>query len=595
MTTSINTSGITTDSSGKVRVSGLSSSIDWKAIVDAQIKAKRQPAVNLETKVSTNTTKIAELKEFKTKAAAVTTAVNLLRGDPALGAADVFKTKVATGTTAALSGAPSGFVPSSIDSLLLTSVTQSAQAATHRITINQLATAEQLRANAFTNTTNALATLDPSVVTGSFTVNGQSIALTSTDSLLDLRSKINNADAGVTATVVSASSTSHYLVLTATDTGVANGITLGGTGAVLDGLGLTNGDGVTVQYALQDAQDAELTVNGISGITRASNEINDILPGVTLSLTKAEPDTEITLKIAPDLNGIKTQIANLVTAYNDLRTFVTDQRTVQDRNDDGRIGDAEFGSLANDATVRAAFSQLQALAAASNDSNTDGYRSLGQLGVVILPDFSLKLDDAVFDGKLIANVDAVKDLFALKFTTSDSRVSLQTRSGSMAAGTYYLNVAGTDGSGSVTGANLQVAAGAGAGGADNGTIVILNGKTLNVQTTSTASGLGLFFNGGNSAAGVDDIAITVSRGVADQFFDFFNNLTKTSSGSVDVLVNQLESENTGAQSRVDTIDARLEITRKTLEAKFVRMEQVLAQLEQTKSRITEAFKSNSDN
>jgi flagellar hook-associated protein 2 len=595
MTTSINTSGITTDGSGRVRVSGLSSSIDWKAIVDAQITAKRQPAVNLENKVSANTTKIAELREFKTKAAAVSTAVNLLRGDPALGAADVFKTKIATGTTAALPGAPSGFVPSGIDSLLLTSVTQNAQAGTHRITVNQLATAQQLRATDFASTTTALATLDPGLVTGNFTVNGKSIALTSTDSLVDLRSKINNADAGVTATVVSASPTSHYLVLTATKTGVANGITLGGTGAVLDSLGLTNGDGVTVQYPLQAAQDAALTVNGIGGITRASNEINDILPGVTLSLSKAEPDTEITLKIAPDLNGIKTQIANLVTAYNDLRTFVTDQRTAKDRNDDGRIGDAEFGSLANDSTVREAFSQLQALAAATNDSNTDGYRSLGQLGVVILPDFSLKLDDAVFDGKLIANVDAVRDLFALKFSTSDSRVSLQTRSGSMAAGTYYLNVAGTDGSANVTSANLRAASGAGVGGADDGTIAILNGKTLSVQNTSAASGLGLFFNGGESASGVDDIMITVSRGVADQFYDFFDNLTKTNSGSVDTLITQLESENTGAQSRIDTIDARLEITRKTLEAKFIRMEQVLAQLEQTKSRITEAFQTNNDN
>ena len=594
-TSSINTNGITTDSSGKVRVSGLSSNIDWKAIVDTQIKAKRQPAVNLETKITTNTTKVADLKAFKTKAAAVTTAVNLLRGDPTFGAPDVFKTKIATGTTAARVGAPSGFVPSSINSLLLTSVTQAAQAGTHRITINQLATAQQLRANTFASTTNALATLDPGVVTGSFTVNGKSIALTSTDSLLDVRSKINNADAGVTATVVSASPTSQYLVLTATKTGVANGITLGGTGAVLDGLGLTTGGGVTVQYPLQAAQDAVLAVNGITGITRASNEINDILTGVTLSLTKAEPDTEITLNIAADLNGIKTQISNLVTAYNDLRTFVTDQRTAKDRNDDGTIGDNEFGSLANDATVRSAFAQLQALAAATNDSNTDGYRSLGQLGVVIMPDFSLKLDDAVFDGKLIANVEAVKNLFALQFSTSDSRVSLQTRSGSMTAGTYYLNVAGTDGSGNVSSANIQTSPGAGAGGASDGSITIVNGKTLNVQSTSAAKGLGLFFNGGNNATGVDNIAVTVRRGIADQFYDTFNNLTKTTTGSVDGLISQLEADNLEAKSRVDTIDARLAITRKTLEAKFVRMEQALAQLEQTKNRITEAFKTNNNN
>jgi flagellar capping protein FliD len=57
----------------------------------------------------------------------------------------------------------------------------------------------------------------------------------------------------------------------------------------------------------------------------------------------------------------------------------------------------------------------------------------------------------------------------------------------------------------------------------------------------------------------------------------------------------LEADNLEAKSRVDTIDARLAITRKTLEAKFVRMEQALAQLEQTKNRITEAFKTNNNN
>ena len=117
----INTSGITVGSDGKVKVSGLSSGIDSQALINAAITAQRVPAVRLENSITKNNALISAYKDLKTKVTAMTSALDLLRGNPQFQSDNVFKQKVATGTTAAGAGAPVGYTPSSIDSLMVAS------------------------------------------------------------------------------------------------------------------------------------------------------------------------------------------------------------------------------------------------------------------------------------------------------------------------------------------------------------------------------------------------------------------------------------------------------------------------------------------
>ncbi len=408
---------INTSSTGRTTISGLSSGIDTKALIDASVNARRFTTIKpVEDKVTANVSLLAAYGEFKTLVADFTTKLDTMRGNSSFFTEDIFDKKLAFTTSAENTGAPADHIVSDSANLVGVTVTADAQAANHTLVINQLAQAHQLRADSVTSTTNALVN-DLGKTAGSFTINGQTITLSATDSLLDLESQINNSNAGVNATIVSASDSSHFLVLTSADEGLSNAITFGGTAAVTDSLGFTSTG--SIKNELTVAQDSIIEVDGITGIQRSTNEIDDVIDGVTLSLFKAEPDTVVDIDISADLNGIKTAIADFVDSYNAIKDFVTAQKQEIDRDEDG---DEEFGPLAFNTTVQQILGRLGQIASVEVTGQDDGFRSLSQIGVTIGEDFRMSINDAVIDNKLITNVEKVKDLFTFNFKASDSRI-----------------------------------------------------------------------------------------------------------------------------------------------------------------------------
>jgi flagellar hook-associated protein 2 len=339
-------------------------------------------------------------------------------------------------------------------------------------------------------------------------------------------------------------------------------MTFGGSATLNSTLGLTQADGTTIKNELVQAKNANIDVDGITGITRSSNSINDVVSGVTLSLLKAEVGTTITMKVEPDLSSIKTAMSDFVTAYNDVRNYVTAQRTPSDLNKDGTVDDSEVGPLAFDQTVRDTLAKLSEMAATSVSGATDGYASLGQVGIVMQSDYTLKLDDTVLDSKLLTNVDAMKTLFSFSSSVSDSRVTVLNRGASTPSGSNALVISGTDASGNVTGATW------------NGVAMTVSGRTL-----TAADGTSLFFNGGANLGAVAGITVDIKRGLADQSYDYFNGLTKASTGTIDTQVTQLQTTNQDYKDRVEVIDDRLAVTRKALEAKYTAMETAMAKLQ----------------
>ncbi len=563
-TSGINTSMFTVDKNGKLNVGGIASGIDSKAIIDSLMLAKRQPAVQLEAKVTLNTAKISALTDFKGKMNSVSVALDKLRAAPG-SSSNVFNSKSISGSTSATSG-----TASDIDSLVMATVGADAQNMTHTIKVHQLAKAHQVRSDSFTSTTTALS--DLGMTPGTISIGGKDITVSSSDTLLDLRSKINNSGAGVTATIVSSDANTHYLVLTSNKTGEANAIDFGGDAGLTDGLGLTAAGGI--KNELVEAKNAIIDVNGIEGIERASNTIDDVLSGVTLSLLKAEPGTTITLKVEPNLGAVKTAIYDFVEAYNAIRDFATAQRTASDRDGDGKVGDNEVGAMAYDQLMRDVLSQLSTLVASNAEGAPDGFASLGQLGIVLGSDNKLTVDETILDNKLLTNVDGVKNLFAFGSTVSDSRVTVLQRGASSESGNYALEITGTDADGNVTGATW------------NGQAMTVNGKTLTAPDGTT-----IFFNGGANLGAVSGINVSMSRGVADQFYDYFSELTKTGVGTIDTQVTQLQTQNSDYKSRVTLLDDRLAVTRTGLEAKYAAMEVALAKLQTLQQTIESYAKS----
>lgn len=582
--------------SGNIRFSGLSSGIDFQSSIDAIMEAKRIPVTLIEEKIQVNDSKAAALTELKSLSGTFASSLDKLRGSTSFFAEDVFDTKTSYLETQSSATAPVTHVPSAASSIMGVVVGKDAATGSHAIEVVQLAKANQIRSDAFTSKTADLDTLGFTM--GTMEINGKSITVSTGDSLLDLRDKINATNSGdtpsnVNATIVSVSDTEHYLVIASTETGEDYTITFGGDQSVHNSLGFTTTGSDAVKNESVAAKNAIIRVDNLGvDIERQSNTIDDVLEGVTLNLFKAEEGTEVVLDIQEDLNTIKSTVVEFIEAFNALRDFITEQKTEIERVDGE---DPTFGPLAFDSTLRQISTKLNDLVTARVLGAGSGYQSLSQVGITMSDEFKLEIDDTTFDDRIINDVDSMRKLFAFDFSSSDSRVlavahTSKTQMQTDANGDpipYYLNIGGTDADGHVISANIQDTAGTGAGGAFDGSVSV-SSSTMTISDASGAEGLKVYFNAGANSAPVNDIQISFSRGIADQLFTYFDDLSK-SGGRLDDEIIGLANLNESHQERITQMEGRLDLQRTTLTAKFLAAEQAMLQLNNLKDNLTQTF------
>jgi flagellar hook-associated protein 2 len=94
--------------------------------------------------------------------------------------------------------------------------------------------------------------------------------------------------------------------------------------------------GIRPKNAVSTAQDAVVSMDGIE-ITRPSNVIDDLIPGVTLTV-KAPSDRPVKLGVVPDREGVKEAIISLVGNYNRLMAEVN----VLTRRDDQLVQELSY-------------------------------------------------------------------------------------------------------------------------------------------------------------------------------------------------------------------------------------------------------------
>jgi flagellar hook-associated protein 2 len=104
--------------------------------------------------------------------------------------------------------------------------------------------------------------------------------------------------------------------------------------------------GMRPKNAVSTARDAVIAMDGIE-ITRPSNIIDDLIPGVTLTL-KSPSDRPVTLGVVPDRESAKEAIISLVGNYNRLMAEVN----VLTRNDDRLIQELSYLSTEEQEEMR---------------------------------------------------------------------------------------------------------------------------------------------------------------------------------------------------------------------------------------------------
>ena len=276
---------------------------------------------------------------------------------------------------------------------------------THTLVVNQLATAQVLSSGAFSSS---------SAIVGSGTLvvglGGKTVGISidsSNNTLQGIAQAINGASGnpGVTASVVNASDGAH-LILTSNATGAANTISIsssggdGGLAALNYTQGASSGNGLTQQTA---AQDASVVLDGFT-VTSAGNSIGNALQGVTINLTSADPGATQTLTLGTDVNGISSDLQNLVTAYNSYISLKSSLSSY-----DATTGTA--GPLLGNATLINIANQLGTILSSAVGSGSASVQSLADIGLDLNPDGTLSLDTNQLTSALTANPAQVASLF----------------------------------------------------------------------------------------------------------------------------------------------------------------------------------------
>jgi len=138
---------------------------------------------------------------------------------------------------------------------------------------------------------------------------------------------------------------------------------------------------------LSSAEDAVIVMNGIE-ITRESNEIDDLLPGVNITV-HGSGDQPVSLSVARDLESIKEGLFNFIGYYNQLLMHI-DILTRQDEevleaavfldDDEKEQAEEDLGLFQGNTTLMQLKSRLQRIM--MDPHPTDGGRSLSLLAQV---------------------------------------------------------------------------------------------------------------------------------------------------------------------------------------------------------------------
>lgn len=165
------------------------------------------------------------------------------------------------------------------------------------------------------------------------------------------------------------------------------------------------------------AKDAILTLPGIGIVTRSSNTINDLFPGITLEL-KQTTTSPVTLSTAHDVSRAKELVQALVNKVNEIITFSSQYSNITTgKNDDGETT-LSFGALSRTRVDEQVVSAIKfAFSSIHSDVPDSSVNILADLGITTKRDGTFEFNFSDFDSAFARDIDAS---FALVQTFVDS-------------------------------------------------------------------------------------------------------------------------------------------------------------------------------
>ena len=398
--TSSDSATITTEVGSGVATSGIHS-VTVSALAERDI-------------LSTNTFSSSSADQNSGSAANFVFTVNGTQHTVALAAGGVSLDKLAEGVNAktADSGVTARVVSTGTDQYRLLMEGQSGS--TNGITINtDLPTTYASTAVTLTvgtaidsNQTAAITVDGTTFTTAALSANASASAIGDAFSALSVTGwTITDNDSGVvTFTKNAAYSKSGETGQSVIATADAPTVTIGGTGsgavtaAAVDSSAGTGFALADVTNKLKTAQDASLTVNGLA-VTRTSNEITDLIPGVTLHLN-ATNSSAVNINVSRDFGLAKDTIKTVVSAANLFETTLKG------------LSNSVDGDLANDSTVIQIKNKIKQLFYSESSKAGTNIKTMTDMGVSYNKAGTLLVDDAKLDTAMTTYFDEIKDFFS---------------------------------------------------------------------------------------------------------------------------------------------------------------------------------------
>ncbi len=337
-----------------ITFAGLGSGIDTDSIVSRLIQLESIPIQRMQSQQVQLTGRMGLMSQLKGLLGNVQSAANTLNTAAAFQNVSAASSNSAVASISAGSGAMPGV---------------------YALEVSKLAQAHKISGSAQTDTTTALG------LTGQFVVNGKGVSITGLDSLNAVAQKINEANAGVVASVINGGTGNTYLTLSSSQSGADNAIQLANlTGTVLGSLGLVAGAGSI----------REPITNGATsiGFSSSSTAVGSLLNATGLGATTI---TVNGFDVAVDLSTQSLQdVANAINAA-------------------GTGATASVRSATEGGTTQ----YFLDIAGGSTPTFADPDGTLGALGVL----------QSAFSNQLVAAQDAEYSLDGVDFTSETNTIS----------------------------------------------------------------------------------------------------------------------------------------------------------------------------
>ena len=387
-------------------VYGINSNLDTQDIINKMVSLEARSMDLVEAKKQIEQQKLASFQELKTKLQTFKSVVTKLNTESRF----IVNKSVFSNSS-----------HSDSNKVVDVTTTSSASSGTYSLIVNNLATESKLITSGYEKTTTPIASGTVTIVIGSAS---STVTIDSTNNSLDgLRLAVNNLGLDIKASFLNDGDSSKPFRL------LISGTQTGSSGAVTMSTNITSGS-VTMGFETkQRAQNASLSLDGVS-IIKSSNTVTDVINGAALKLQASGSGT---ISLSTDTDAITTKVSDFVDEYNELSIFLKEQLGLDPES--GETG-VLFGNFAVQHLQQALRSSISTGITGTNGN----FSYLSQIGITTQADGTLILDTDKLSSAVIKDIKNVSQLFSSNGSTTDSSVTFVGFTRDTAPGAYDLKV-----------------------------------------------------------------------------------------------------------------------------------------------------------